>query len=98
MIRILLFLYNVLVIPPAIFFLSIISLFDSKIRIGLSGRFGLIKKLKKELSVKNADCDVIWFHVSSYGEFLQAKPVLDQLKQKNSKLFVFVTVFSPSGV
>ncbi|MBC8182599.1 3-deoxy-D-manno-octulosonic acid transferase [candidate division KSB1 bacterium] len=68
-----------------------------KTRKGLSGRFGLIKKLKNELPVKKSDRDVTWFHVSSYGEFLQAKPVLDQLKKKNPKLFIFVTVFSPSG-
>ncbi len=97
MTQILFFLYNVLIIPPAIFFLSIISLFNLKTRKGLSGRFGLIKKLKNELPVKKSDRDVTWFHVSSYGEFLQAKPVLDQLKKKNPKLFIFVTVFSPSG-
>jgi 3-deoxy-D-manno-octulosonic-acid transferase len=74
-----------------------ISLFNSKIRKGLTGRIGLIKKLKNESPFKKLNRDVIWFHVSSYGEFLQAKPVMDQLKKTDSNLFIFVTVFSPSG-
>ena len=97
MIQFLFILYNVLIIPPTIFVLSIISLFNSKIRKGLAGRIGLIRKLKGELPLKKSDRDVIWFHVSSYGEFLQAKPVMDQLKKTDSNLFIFVTVFSPSG-
>ncbi len=96
MINVFFILYNIL-IPSAIFFLSIVSLFNLKTRKGLAGRFGLIKKLKKEIPTAKSNRDVIWFHVSSYGEFLQAKPVMDQLKRKNSKLFIFVTVFSPSG-
>ena len=97
MTNILFFLYNILIIPPAIFVLFFISLFDRKTRKGFNGRLGLIRKLKNELPALKSNRDVTWFHVSSYGEFLQAKPALDQLKKENPKLFIFVTVFSPSG-
>lgn len=81
----------------ALFFFSIASLFNPKIRKGLQGRKKLFQKLKNEISTLKARRQTIWFHVSSYGEFLQAKPVLDQLKLLNPKVFIFVTVFSPSG-
>lgn len=38
-----------------------------------------------------------WFHVASMGEFEQAKPIIERLKQLNPNTYVFVTFYSPSG-
>jgi len=95
--RILIFFYNIVLIPLALLFFSIASQFNPKIRKGLQGRKKLFQNLKNEIPTIEAHRQTIWFHVSSYGEFLQAKPVLDQLKSINPNLFLLVTVFSPSG-
>lgn len=39
----------------------------------------------------------VWLHVASLGEFEQARPVIELLKQEISGLQVFTSFFSPSG-
>jgi len=39
----------------------------------------------------------LWFHVSSVGEFEQARPILERLKAENAPYRVLLTFFSPSG-
>ena len=38
-----------------------------------------------------------WFHCASLGEFEQARPLMEALKNKNSNNSIVVTFFSPSG-
>jgi 3-deoxy-D-manno-octulosonic-acid transferase len=39
----------------------------------------------------------IWFHVSSLGEFEQARPVIEELKKSKPETDIILTFFSPSG-
>ncbi len=39
----------------------------------------------------------VWFHVASLGEFEQARPVLEALKQQQPDIEIVLTFFSPSG-
>lgn len=39
----------------------------------------------------------IWFHSSSMGEFEQAKPVIEELKERYPDIYIIVSFFSPSG-
>ncbi|MCQ2348646.1 MAG: 3-deoxy-D-manno-octulosonic acid transferase [Paludibacteraceae bacterium] len=39
----------------------------------------------------------IWFHVSSVGEFEQARPILERLRAEHTPYQVLLTFFSPSG-
>ena len=39
----------------------------------------------------------IWFHVSSLGEFEQARPVIEELKKSKPEVDIILTFFSPSG-
>ena len=39
----------------------------------------------------------IWIHVSSVGEFEQARPLIERLKVKGERLKIVLTFFSPSG-
>ncbi|MCQ2345786.1 MAG: 3-deoxy-D-manno-octulosonic acid transferase [Paludibacteraceae bacterium] len=39
----------------------------------------------------------IWFHASSVGEFEQARPIIEKLKQQHPRKKVVLTFFSPSG-
>jgi 3-deoxy-D-manno-octulosonic-acid transferase len=39
----------------------------------------------------------IWFHCASLGEFEQARPIIEGIKENNSKQEIVITFFSPSG-
>src|SRR4030095_2690667 len=39
----------------------------------------------------------IWFHVSSLGEFEQARPVIEQIKELRPGTEIYLSFFSPSG-
>jgi 3-deoxy-D-manno-octulosonic-acid transferase len=89
-------LYNTIFIPVLYLILVFISLFDKKIRTGISGR----KRIFEELILSRLTLDVskkiIWFHSSSLGEFEQAKPIIEKLK-KDTDVKIVVSFFSPSG-
>lgn len=95
--RILLALYNIIFVPSFYTGLLLASLVNPKIRRGFSGRKKLLKSIETDLSRLEAGDQKIWIHVSSFGEFLQVKPVLQQIKSLNPSTFIFVTFFSPSG-
>jgi len=90
------FFYNCTFHPLFILLVRIASLFDAKIRKGLRDR----KRLFEELIINVADLDrgkkTIWVHSASYGEFEQAKPIIEKLKSKFD-VNIVVTFFSPSG-
>ncbi|MBO9699195.1 MAG: 3-deoxy-D-manno-octulosonic acid transferase [Sporocytophaga sp.] len=73
----------------------IISPFNSKAKLWLRGR----KKWKEKLAVKfdNNKAPVAWFHCASLGEFEQARPVLENFREKFPEYKILLTFFSPSG-
>lgn len=73
------------------FFLGFV--FNEKIRKGIKGRKGLWLNLKNKLTPGKW----LWFHISSMGEFEQAKPIISNLREKRNDLKILVTFFSPSG-
>jgi len=95
--RLLLVFYNIFIVP--LLFLGVVvgSLINAKIRKGLRGRRKIIKKIQYSLPPVKTEGSRIWIHVSSYGEFLQAKPVLSYLKKLNPNIFNIISFFSPSG-
>jgi 3-deoxy-D-manno-octulosonic-acid transferase len=88
--------YNYLVIPFLYIALQIGSLFNKKIRFGISGR----KRVYENLILSSTKLDkrkkLVWFHSSSLGEFEQAKPIIEKLK-KEIDINILITFFSPSG-
>lgn len=89
-------LYNAFVIPLIYFFFIIASFFNSKIRSGLSQRKSQVSKLKKTIKKLDNSKKMLWFHSASLGEFEQAKPVIEKIKNQNN-VNILVTFFSPSG-
>lgn len=75
-----------------VFFVA--SCFNEKARRSCRGRRGLFARLERSLS-HIPDGIRIWFHASSLGEFEQAKPIIEILKQSGYK--IIVSFFSPSG-
>ena len=64
----------------------------------LRGQKGALQDLHKKLQAHSNQEPVLWVHVSSAGEFLQARPVMDELKKQNPKVFIALSFVSPSGM
>ncbi|GGI56630.1 3-deoxy-D-manno-octulosonic acid transferase [Winogradskyella haliclonae] len=71
-----------------------LSLFNQKIRLGVSGRKSTFKILSNNISRLDK---TIWMHCASLGEFEQGLPVLQELKIKYPSHKIVVSFFSPSG-
>jgi 3-deoxy-D-manno-octulosonic-acid transferase len=82
--------------PLALAALPLGSPFSAKLRTGLSGRRGLLERLVRAApAVRGA----VWFHVSSVGEYEQARPLIEGLRTWSAAGAppLVVTHFSPSG-
>jgi 3-deoxy-D-manno-octulosonic-acid transferase len=90
------FIYNIFVIPVLAVLTGIASIFNKKIRTGITGR----KRIFEDLIINRLALDnskkTIWFHSSSLGEFEQAKPIIEKLKNE-ARVNIIVSFFSPSG-
>lgn len=73
--------------------LPIAGRFSAKMRQGLEGRRGLMGRLTAA-AAEMRGC--VWFHVTSVGEYEQARPVIAALRERGVGP-VAVTHFSPSG-
>ena len=66
----------------------------SKICLAIKGRQGLISKIRT--ACKDSD-GIIWFHAASYGEFEEARPVIEATRRRYPEAKILLTFFSPSG-
>jgi 3-deoxy-D-manno-octulosonic-acid transferase len=90
-------LYNAIGVPLLYSAFLLAALFKAKIRKGLAGRknlFGDLRSAEKRLSASGPR---FWIHNSSMGEFEQARPLIERLKQAYPGGSVIVSFFSPSG-
>lgn len=65
-----------------------------KARLWLIGRKNWRARLKEEVSAKSK---VIWFHAASMGEFEQARPLIERIKEGHAEYTIVLSFFSPSG-
>lgn len=87
------FLYN-LSIHFYHFLIWVVSFRKAKAQKWLAGRKNLFDKIEKEVVPGK---DLLWFHVSSLGEFEQARPVIEGVKKYSPDYRILLTFFSPSG-
>ena len=74
--------------------IKIAALKNPKAKAFVNGRQLLFEKLKAPSNnLKNC----IWFHCASLGEFEQARPLIELIKNKNPTEKILLTFFSPSG-
>ena len=92
-----LFFYNVVCVPLMYVVFVVGAFFNNKIKQGLTARIYYFKKVKTIVSNIPANSKVILFHSSSVGEWEQAVPIINELKSRDSSIYVVVTFFSPSG-
>lgn len=77
-----------------VFAIRISSLWNEKSRLWLSGRL----KWKEELAkIPPKKSKRIWFHVSSLGEYEQARPVIQEIVASKPATEIILSFFSPSG-
>ncbi len=91
-------LYNIL-LPLAAAVGRMAAPFNEKIADGFAGRKGWKERWQRAAESIPGNVPLIWFHVSSVGEYLQARPVVELLEKRYSgKVYVALTFFSPSGM
>jgi len=86
-------LYNIIVHSVQVCF-PLLKLISPKLKLFVDGRQSWKTKLRAQLEVEDK---VIWFHAASLGEYEQAVPIIDALKQTHSNYKIAVSFFSPSG-
>ena len=72
----------------------IISPFSKKASLFVSGRKGLMRRIRDEYAGGDR---TIWFHCASVGEFEQARPLIEMFRKKSPEHRILLTFFSPSG-
>lgn len=87
-------LYNLFLLPILYSGFYFLSLFNKKIRLGIRQRKSLFQDLAR-IDFKKGRWILI--HSSSLGEFLRAIPLISALKEKDRKVQILATFFSPSG-
>jgi 3-deoxy-D-manno-octulosonic-acid transferase len=70
------------------------NFFGQKVRCFRSGQKRVFLDLSTCVDPEKAK---IWFHVSSLGEYEQALPVLEKIKEKHPDYQIILSFFSPSG-
>lgn len=89
-------LYSGLILPTGLVLLWLMSWRNRKLRAVLAERGGLWKRLEEQLEARDPARPLIWFHVASAGELLQALPVLRRFLADGAQCALTVT--SPSGM
>ena len=68
--------YNLILLPLLIGIVKILVFFNSKINESIEKRKGLWERLEEAVSKRDWQKPLVWFHVASAGEFLQAQPLI----------------------
>lgn len=74
--------------------IRIASLFNEKAKQWVRGRKGIFAELEKTFDGKSHP---VWVHCASLGEYEQAKPLIEKIKQEQPEIKILTTFFSPSG-
>ncbi|MFA6234700.1 MAG: glycosyltransferase N-terminal domain-containing protein [Bacteroidota bacterium] len=90
------FFYNIIVLPPLWTAFRVLWLFNRKVRRGLRGRHTSLQRLRVFIR-NNPGQRRLWVHASSMGEFEQAKPIIEALRERDPELVIIASFFSPSG-
>jgi len=68
-----------------------------KARRSVAGREGLIERIESWATAKRDTGPLVWLHAPSVGEGLQARPVIEALRELRPDLQIFYSYFSPSA-
>ncbi|MGD2217670.1 MAG: glycosyltransferase N-terminal domain-containing protein [Gemmatimonadales bacterium] len=68
-----------------------------KTKRSVEGRRDLLERIEKWAEESRRDAPLVWIHAPSVGEGLQARPVIEALRELRPELQIFYTFFSPSA-
>lgn len=68
---------------------------NPKARLWVDGQKNLFDRL--DAFERNPQQKLLWFHCASLGEFEQARPVIEAVKETQPDTQIYLTFFSPSG-
>ncbi len=74
--------------------IRVASLFNTKAKQWVNGRKNIFLNISD--AIKGNE-NIVWFHVSSLGEFEQGRPVIEGFKNRYPDYKILLTFFSPSG-
>lgn len=74
--------------------LPISKFFSPKMKLFVDGRKQVFEQIQKEISSQD---QTIWLHTASLGEYEQAVPILEKLKELYPEHKILLSFFSPSG-
>ncbi|MBO4370773.1 MAG: 3-deoxy-D-manno-octulosonic acid transferase [Paludibacteraceae bacterium] len=74
--------------------IRVAALFNEKARQWVRGRKNIFTELERAFSGKT---NPVWIHCASLGEYEQAKPLIEKIKQEQPETKILTTFFSPSG-
>ena len=69
-------------------FIRLVSPFKRKARLMIDGHKSVFNLLEKEIDKK---AKYIWFHVASLGEFEQARPLIEEIKNSKPEYKILLT-------
>ncbi|MBF0349590.1 MAG: 3-deoxy-D-manno-octulosonic acid transferase [SAR324 cluster bacterium] len=84
-------LYNLLFLPVAWILVKIVSMKSENLRESLQGRKDLWTRIGNQLARREWKKPLIWFHVASAGEYLQAQPLMELCKTHDVEFAVTYT-------
>ncbi|MDH5751772.1 MAG: 3-deoxy-D-manno-octulosonic acid transferase [Deltaproteobacteria bacterium] len=88
--------YNLLLLPLILLAAYLLALFKGgKLRESLAGKRGVFERINEAMIHRDSPTPLVWFHVASAGEYLQAQPVLIRMLESGVKCLL--TVASVSG-
>jgi len=74
--------------------IRVAALFNVKALQWIKGRQDLFPELQRAFQTDNRP---VWVHCASLGEYEQAKPLIEKIKQEQPETPILATFFSPSG-
>ncbi len=78
--------------------IRVAAIFNVKARQWIDGRRGIFDRLESALELVDRNQNaIVWFHVSSLGEFEQGRPVIEAFRKRWPAKKILLTFFSPSG-
>lgn len=90
--------YNSVVLPLGFLAAGAAALVSPKARRGIKDRKALKRRWERIASELPASGPRVWIHVTSVGEFEQARPLIERLSRRKQPPAVVVSFFSPSGM
>ena len=88
------FFYSNFILPAIIMATKIISFKNQKMRDTLAGHTGVFERIEQQLKTRDNNKPLVWFHVASAGEYLQALPVMERLMDNDYQCALTVTSVS----